>query len=92
VVLGLLAFLYLTSVLIVLSMEVNVVLRRHLWPRALLTPFTDNVDLTAADQRSYVQIAKAQRLKGFETIDVEFDPPPRPDDTGPDDTGPDRTG
>jgi len=92
VVLGLLAFLYLTSVLIVLSMEVNVVLRRRLWPRALLTPFTDNVDLTAADQRSYVQIAKAQRLKGFETIDVEFDPPPRPDDPGPDDAGPDDAG
>lgn len=80
VVLGLLAFLYLTSVLIVVSMELNVVLRRRLYPRALLTPFTDNVDLTAADEQSYEQIAKAQRLKGFERIAVEFDPPPRPDD------------
>jgi len=76
-VLGLLAFLYLASVIGVLCVEINVVHVDKLWPRALLTPFTDDVDLTAGDQRSYIGLAKAQRQKGFETVHVTFDPPER---------------
>ncbi|GAA5142523.1 hypothetical protein GCM10023340_06150 [Nocardioides marinquilinus] len=72
VVLGLLAFLYLTAVVIVLCLEVNVVLADGLHPRTLLTPFTDNVVLTEADKRSYTGLAKAQQQKGFETVEVEF--------------------
>ena len=53
-------------------MEINVVLARRLWPRALLTPFTDNVELTEADRRAYVGYARAQRHKGFETVEVTF--------------------
>ena len=71
-VLGLLAYLYVASMIVVLAMELNVVRRDKLYPRALLTPFTDNVDLTEADQSTYASQAKAQRLKGFETISVEF--------------------
>lgn len=73
IVLGLLIFLYTMSVILMLSVEVNVVLKERLWPRALLTPFTDHVVLTAADQRAYARHAEAQRLKGFQTIDVFFD-------------------
>ncbi len=46
-VLGLLAFLSLANVAIVVCVEVNVVRVAHLHPRALLTPFTDHVNLTA---------------------------------------------
>jgi YihY family inner membrane protein len=72
-VLGLLAFLYLAAVAVVLSMEVNAVRVDHLWPRALLTPFTDNVRLTRSDRRTYRKQAEAQRAKGFEDIAVSFD-------------------
>lgn len=76
VVLGLLAFLYLTSVTVVLCIDVNVVLVEELHPRTLLTPFTDNVVLTEGDRRSYTDLAKAQQLKGFEHVEVGFDPSP----------------
>ena len=71
-VLGLLAFLYLASVTAVLSVEINVVRADKLYPRALLTPFTDNVDLTHSDRRAYRKQAQAQRAKGFQEIDVRF--------------------
>jgi len=71
-VLGLLAFLYLTAVAVVLSVEINVVRVDHLYPRALLTPFTDDVRLTRGDRRAYRKQAKAQRAKGFQEIDVRF--------------------
>lgn len=72
IVLGLLAFLYITSVVVVLCAEINVVRAGELYPRALLTPFTDNVDLTSGDRRTYTRQAEAQRAKGFEDIDVTF--------------------
>jgi membrane protein len=74
-VLGLLAFLYVTAVAVLLCMEINVVRVIRLHPRSLLTPFTDNVTLTAGDQRAYSHQVKAQRLKGFQRVDVNFDPP-----------------
>ena len=70
--LGLLALLYVAANMGVIGVQINVVLARHLWPRALLTPFTDAVELTDADRRAYVAYAKAQRHKGFETVDVTF--------------------
>ena len=76
-VLGLLAFLYLAAVVVVVSVEINVVRVDRLYPRALLSPFTDDVDLTPGDRRSYTALAKAQRNKGFETVHVTFDPPDR---------------
>ena len=74
-VLGLLAFLYLAAVAGVLCIEINVVRVDKLYPRALLTPFTDAVELTPGDRRSYTGKAKAERLKGFETVHVTFDEP-----------------
>jgi YihY family inner membrane protein len=76
-VIGLLAFLYLAAVFGVLCVEINVVRVDRLYPRALLTPFTDAVDLTPGDRRSYTGKAKAERLKGFETVHVTFEPPDR---------------
>ncbi|WP_370187007.1 YihY/virulence factor BrkB family protein [Aeromicrobium sp.] len=72
-VLGLLAFIFVAAVLVVMALELNVVLRRHLYPRALLTPFTDNVELTEADERAYTAYAKAQRHKGFQVIEARFE-------------------
>jgi uncharacterized BrkB/YihY/UPF0761 family membrane protein len=74
-VLGLLAFLYITAAAVLLCMEINVVRVNRLHPRSLLTPFTDDVTLTAGDRRAYSRLAKAQRSKGFEHVDVNFDPP-----------------
>jgi membrane protein len=72
-VLGLIGLIYIASVMAILGVEVNVVLARRLWPRALLTPFTDAVDLTDADRRAYAMYAQMQRHKGFETVTVRFD-------------------
>ncbi len=86
VVLGLIAFLYLTAAALVLCVEINVVRVDKLSPRALLTPFTDNVVLTRGDRRAYSSQAEAERSKGFEVVDVTFEqaapqpePPPAPD-------------
>jgi inner membrane protein YhjD len=75
-VLGLIALIYLTAIATVLGAEVNVVRIHQLYPRALLTPFTDEVDLTSADRRAYQGYATAQRRKGFERVEVTFDKDP----------------
>lgn len=76
-VLGLLAFLFLISSTLVLCAEINVVVVERLYPRALLTPFTDDVDLTTADRKTYTKKAKAERVKGFQRVSVKFDDPNR---------------
>jgi uncharacterized BrkB/YihY/UPF0761 family membrane protein len=73
VVLGLMALLYVATVIAMIGLELNVVLAKRLYPRALLTPFTDGVELTEADQQVYREYAQAQRHKGFERIHVTFD-------------------
>ncbi|MGI9083788.1 MAG: YihY/virulence factor BrkB family protein [Aeromicrobium sp.] len=77
-VLGLVAFLYLAGMLTVMGLEINVVLRRKLYPRALLTPFTDNVSPTEADLKAYTGYAKSQRHKGFQSIESTFEKRPKP--------------
>ncbi|MEP7161896.1 MAG: YihY/virulence factor BrkB family protein [Dermatophilaceae bacterium] len=72
VVLGLLGWIYLASVAFVLCNELNAVLALRLYPRALLTPLTDHVDLTEADRAAYAGLARAQRLKGFQAVEVTF--------------------
>lgn len=73
IVLGLIAWIYGAAVTMLLCAEVNVVHVRRLYPRALATPFTDDVDLTEADQRAYSSYAKAQRTKDFEAVNVHFE-------------------
>ncbi|MBD3915188.1 YihY/virulence factor BrkB family protein [Nocardioides hwasunensis] len=75
-VLGLIGFLWIGAVMAVLAMEINVVWARRLWPRALLTPFTDNVQLTDADRQAYALYARMQRHKGFEEVKVVWEPGP----------------
>ena len=75
-VLGLLAFFYLAAVGLMISVQVNVVRVRRLYPRALLTPFTDRVELTRGDERAYTGRAQAERAKGFQDIDVSYRTPP----------------
>ena len=72
-VLGLIAWIYLGAAALMISVEINVVRVRHLYPRALLTPFTDDVDLTRADRRAYFGYATAQQAKGFESVEVSFE-------------------
>lgn len=95
-VLGLLGWIFLASVAIVFSAEIDVVRFKRLFPRSLLTPFTDNVDLTWADRRTYTEIATAQQAKGFESVSVSFAdggrrkparrrPPPDSDEPPPND-------
>ncbi|OZF01026.1 ribonuclease BN [Rhodococcus sp. 15-1154-1] len=79
IVLGLLGFLYVASVLIVICIEINAVRVDHLHPRALLTPFTDNVELTEGDKNSYTGQAEAQRNKGFQEITVTYEDNPQND-------------
>ncbi len=75
-VLGMLAYLYVAATLAVLCAEINVVRVERLYPRALLTPFTDNVDLTAGDRSTYAAKAEAELTKGFEKVKVTFGVPP----------------
>ncbi len=81
-VLGLVALLYVAAVMAMLGIEINVVLAKRLYPRALLTPFTDAVDLTEADRRVYTEYAQAQRHKGFEQVTVTFDQRARKSEDG----------
>lgn len=97
-VLGLIGFIFLAALMVVIGLEVNVVVARHLYPRALLTPFTDNVVLTEADQRAYVSYAKMQRHKGFQAIEATFtehglhdEPDDEPDAEPEDEAGPGRS-
>ena len=73
-VLGLIAFIYVAAVTLVLCVEINVVLVDRLYPRSLLTPFTDHVELTGGDRRAYTKRAKAQQAKGFQEVDVSYHP------------------
>jgi membrane protein len=83
-VLGLIAFLYLAAMALVFCVEGDAVRLDKLWPRSLMTPFTDNVVLTEGDRRAYTSQVAVQQMKGFERIDVRFtDPGPAdPGDRG----------
>lgn len=72
-VLGLLGWIFLAAVGVVIGSEINVVITKRLYPRALLTPFTDNVDLTDADQRAYLAAVNAQQFKGFQSVTVTYE-------------------
>jgi membrane protein len=78
-VLGLLAYLYLMSVIVVFCAEINVVRARKLWPRNLLTPFINDVALTPADQASYRSYLDSERFKPFEQVYTTFDGQAAPD-------------
>ncbi len=72
VVLATLAYVYVEALFLMFAAEINVVLQRRLWPRSLLTPFTDDVELTAADEEAYASYVRAQRFKGWEKVESRF--------------------
>lgn len=72
-VLGLFAWIFLAAVGVVIGSEINVVRAKRLYPRALLTPFTDNVDLTDADRRAYLDAVNSQQFKGFQSVTVHYE-------------------
>ena len=82
IVLGLLAFLFLVSTSLLVCAEINAVRVDRLHPRALLTPFTDNVELTDADRKMYAGQAEAQQAKGFQRVDVTFHQPNADEEAG----------
>lgn len=75
IVLGLLAWLWLGAFTLVVAAEANAVRTERLWPRNLLTPFTDDVELTRADEAAYTSYARSEQHKTFETVDVDFEGP-----------------
>jgi membrane protein len=81
-VLGSIAWIYLGALVIVVCAEYSVVRARKLWPRSLLTPFTDNVRLTEGDRRAYSSYPLTEKHKGFETVEVEFHEPGEPGSPG----------
>jgi uncharacterized BrkB/YihY/UPF0761 family membrane protein len=77
IVLGLLAWLYLSAQVTLYGAEVNVVRARRLWPRSILQP-----PLTQADQRALIDLAKQEERRPEQAINVQFTPPasdPDPD-------------
>jgi YihY family inner membrane protein len=66
IVIGLLAWIFIGAQITLLAAEVNVVRKRHLWPRSLVQPpFTD------ADVQALTRYAKQEARRPEERIDVE---------------------
>ena len=72
IVLGLFAWLYLAAELTVYAAEVNVVLARRLWPRAIVQP-----PLTEADRRVMAAQAHQNRRRPEQHVLVTFDGEPQ---------------
>jgi membrane protein len=93
IVLGLIAWIYLGCLIFLLVAELAAVRVRRLWPRSLLTPFTDRVQLTVADREAYASYATTESFKSFERIDVSFHgqhTAPRAERPSPERPSPDR--
>lgn len=73
-VLGLIAWIYLESVVVVMSVEYNVVRALHLYPRSITAKVDGDAPLAPADERAYADVAKAQLRDDDEHIDVDFKP------------------
>ena len=70
VVLGLMAWIYLGVQLSVYAAEINTVIARRLWPRALAPPA-----LTSADRRALAAQAEEYQRRPDEVVDVHFRDP-----------------
>ena len=75
-VIALLTFLFITSQIVILAAEVNVVNARKLWPRTLL-PLAGG--LTEADRRAYAHYADSQRRVPTQRILVDYEATPNPE-------------
>jgi inner membrane protein YhjD len=79
-VLGLLAYLYLGAAIEVFCAEINAVRTRRLWPRNLLSPFLNDVALTAADRASYRSYVDSELFKPSQQVQITFEHQPSTDD------------
>jgi len=70
IVLGLAAWVYLGAEISIYAAELNTVLARHLWPRAMVQP-----PLTEADQRSMALQATQNQRRPEQTVTVSFTEP-----------------
>ena len=68
VVIGLLSWLYLGAQLTLVAAEVNVVLRRHLWPRSFFPPPT-----RPQDERALTMQVQQEQALASEHVSVDFD-------------------
>ena len=75
-VLGMIGLLWIGAVMGVIGIEVNVVVGKRLWPRSLLSAFSDRVRLTDADRRAYTGYIYSQQHKSFQHIEVSWGPSP----------------
>jgi YihY family inner membrane protein len=71
VVIGLLSFVYLGAQLTLYGAEINVVKKKHLWPRSLVD------EPTPGDEEVFTQRAKIEERRPDESIRVSFDKPSR---------------
>jgi YihY family inner membrane protein len=69
VVIGLLSWIYLGAQVALFCAEINVVLKRKLWPRSLVQP-----PLTEPDRRELENLAKEQERRPEEEVEVRFRP------------------
>jgi hypothetical protein len=76
-VLGLIAWIYLGVQVTVYSAEINVVLTRRLWPRALMQP-----PLTEADRAALALLALQNQRRPEQHVDVSFDDRPAGSEPG----------
>lgn len=73
IVLGLLGWIYLSTLVILLAAEFNTVRVLRLAPRSLLSVAEPaDTAMTAGDRRAYTAYAQTQRRKTFQEIDVNF--------------------
>jgi YihY family inner membrane protein len=68
VVIGLLAWMYLGAQLTMYAAELNVVVRKRLWPRSVVTP-----PFTEADERALNRLAKVEERNEQERVEAELD-------------------
>jgi uncharacterized BrkB/YihY/UPF0761 family membrane protein len=67
VVIGLLSFIYLGAQIFLYAAEINVVKKKHLWPRSLVD------DPTPGDEKVFTERAKIEERRPDENIRVSFD-------------------
>lgn len=73
IVLGLLGWIYLSTLVILLCAELNTVRVLKLAPRSLLSVVEPaDTEVTAGDRRAYTAYARTQQRKTFQEIDVSF--------------------
>ena len=65
---GLLAWIYLGAQVTLLAAEVNVVRKRHLWPRSIVQP-----PLTEADAKALTQYAEQEQRRPEQEVSVRID-------------------